>query len=72
MVLEVFETESHFLSENIYLNRTDHERLRKVHAEDNTSIIRSQSSRSKKLNFFIWPDLASGFVNKRSEYEIRC
>ena len=31
MVLEVIETESHFLSENIYLNKT--ERLRKVRAE---------------------------------------
>ena len=42
MVLEVIETESHFFSENIYLNRT--ERVRKVRAEDNTSVIRSQSS----------------------------
>ena len=46
MVLEVIETESHSFSENIYLNRT--ERLRKVRAQDNTSVIRSQSSRSKK------------------------
>ena len=49
MVLEFTETESLFFSENIYLNRT--ERLRKVRAENNTSVICSQSSRSKKLNF---------------------
>lgn len=51
MVLEDIETESHFSSENSYLNRT--ERLRKVRAEDNASVIRSQSSRSKKLNFLL-------------------
>ena len=51
MVLEVIETESHFFSENIYLNRT--ERLRKVRTEDNTGVIRSQSSRSKKWIFLL-------------------
>ena len=38
MVLEDIETESHFFDENSYLNRT--ERLRKVRAEDNASVIR--------------------------------
>ena len=51
MVLEDIETESHFFSENSYLKRT--ERLRKVRAEDNTGVIRSQSSRSKKRNFLL-------------------
>ena len=51
MVLEVIETESHLFSENIYLNRT--ERVRKVRAEDNTSVIRSQSSWSKQLIFLL-------------------
>ena len=36
----------------------------------NTHVIRSQSSQTKKLNFLTWPDLAFGFVNKRSGYEI--
>ena len=37
---------------------------------DNTFVIRSQSSQSKKLNFLTWPDLAFGFVKKRSGFEI--
>ena len=39
-------------------------------AGDNIHVIRSQSSQTKKLNFLTWPDLAFGFVNKRSGYEI--
>ena len=37
-------------------------------ADDNTQVIRSQSSLSKKLNFLAWPDLAFGFIKKRSRY----
>ena len=33
-------------------------------------VIRSQSSKLEKLNFFTWPDLAFGFVNKRSGHKI--
>ena len=70
MVLEVIKTESHFFSENIYLNRTkDLATNEKTHAivlaDDDTHIIRSQSSQSKKLNLLTWSDLAFGFVNKR-------
>ena len=39
-----------------------------VHADDDTLIIRSQSSQSKKLNLLTWSDLAFGFVNKRSAW----
>ena len=39
-----------------------------VHADEDTHIIRSQSSQSKKLNLLTWPDLAFGFVNKRSAW----
>ena len=39
-------------------------------ADDNTQVIRSQSRQSKKLNFLAWPDLAFGFIKKRSGYEI--
>ena len=37
---------------------------------DDSHVIHSQSSQSKKLNFSTWPDLAFSFVNKRSGYEI--
>ena len=39
-----------------------------VHADDDTLIIRSQSSQSKKLNLLTWSDLAFGFVNKSSAW----
>ena len=39
-----------------------------VLADDDTHIIRSQSSQSKKLNLLTWSDLAFGFVNKRSAW----
>ena len=39
-------------------------------AGDNSHIFRLQSSQSKKLNFFSWPDLAYSFANKTSGYEI--
>ena len=52
-----FETENYFFSENIYLNRT--KTLQRITfcayaivlTGDNTFVIRSQSSQSKKLNF---------------------
>ena len=43
----------------------------KARADDNTHVIHSQPNQSKKLNFLTWPDLAFGFVIKRSGYEIR-
>ena len=64
------------LSENIYLNRTKVLAKRmncSCHiacADDNTQVIRSQSSQSNKLNALTWPDLAFGSVKKRSGYEI--
>ena len=65
--------QNYFFSENIYLNRTkDLAKNEKthaiVHADDDTHIIRSQSSQSKKLNLLTWSDLAFGFVNKRSAW----
>ena len=39
-------------------------------AGDDSHVIHSHSSQSKKLNFSTWPDLAFSFVNKRSGYEI--
>ena len=34
----------------------------KPRADDNTHVIRSQSSQSKTLNFLTWPDHAFGFA----------
>ena len=42
----------------------------RARAVDNTQFIRSQSSQSKKFDFLTWPDIAFGFVNKRSGYKI--
>ena len=74
--LTYIETENYSFSENIYLNWTKVLAKRMncsrhiARADDNTQVIHSQPSQSKKLNFLAWPDLAFSFVKKRSEHEI--
>ena len=69
--------ENYSFSENIFFNRTKVFAKRMncsrhiARADDNTKVICSQSSQSKNVEFFFaWPDLAFGFIKKRSWYEI--
>ena len=66
--------ENYFFSENIYLFAKKKRKMNCSHqiacADDNTQVIRSHCSHSRKLNFLARPDIAFGLVYKRSGFKI--